>query len=389
MNISERIKELEPSLIELRRELHKYPEVGYKEVKTRQIICRELDALGIPYKLMENDAGIIGIVDSGKPGKTVGLRADYDAVEVDEEADVEFRSTNPGMAHACGHDAHTAMLIKAGAVLNECKDQWSGRVLLLFQCAEELGMGWEELLHGIDALGGVNYLAALHIWSLIPEGEILLREKTVFGGSDAFDIFLKGKGGHGARPDMANDPIKAACEVVLKICSIPSNFYSVLTNSVVSVGKIEGGIYSNSIPDTAYVTGTARYFEPGGNVQMKEALTKVAKAAASIYGVEAEVSTRGGVIPVYNDPAAVAEAKKVVPDIEGLKLHMPDDPICAGDDIGILLQKYPGVFAIIGCGNEATGCNIPHHNAKFKIDENVLRKGCEFMVKYSLHCLSL
>ena len=199
---------------------------------------------------------------------------------------------------------------------------------------------------------------------------------------------MEGKGGHGARPDLTREPIKAACDLVLKLASIPSNFYNVLDPTVVSICMVSGGTAYNIFPDKAVMQGSMRYFELDGGDKIRGLIRRMADGVADTYGVQAKVETIASIIPVYNEAGAISQAKAVVEEMDELKLHMPDEPISAGDDFGMILQKYPGFFAILGCGNAEKGCCSAHHTSTFKLDEDVLRRGSEFLVRYSLSCLA-
>lgn len=388
MDVKQHMLDLEPTIIAWRREFHQYPELSYQEEKTVSLICEKLEEMAIPYQILRDRHGVIGILDSGRPGATVGLRADYDGLAVEETLDLEYKSKHPGMMHACGHDAHVAMVLGAGKALKDCMDEWSGRVLLIFQAAEEIGGGWEEVVEGLEALGGVDYLTGLHIWTLHPTGEIMLKPQELFCGGDGFRVTFSGQGGHGARPDLVRDPIKAACDMVLKLSSIPSNFYDVLDHSVVSVGQIHSGTAANIFPYEAYIEGTTRYYKPGGGDKIREHMIRMAKGVAAAYNVEADVRFAGTILPVYNEPSAIEEGKAAVAEMDDLKLHLPEELISGGDDFGMILNKYPGFYGVLGCRNEEIGACYAHHTTTFKIDEAALRLGSEFMVRYSLRCLA-
>ena len=259
MNIRNLYDQSESWMIELRRWFHRHPELSLQEKETSGKIQEELTKLGIPYQVLAPNYGIVATIQGSRPGKKIVLRADIDALPVTEETGLSFASEHPGVMHACGHDAHAAMLLGAARILQENKDELCGTVICLFQVAEETGFGYKEALDHFDSIGGVDGVIGLHIWSAVPEGEIVLLPGSIFAGGKGYDLKVKGQGGHGGRPDLVNDPIKTACEMVLKFASIPTNFYDVLDHSVVNVGKIEAGTIGNVFPSEANIYGGFRW----------------------------------------------------------------------------------------------------------------------------------
>ena len=387
MDIKEMFLEQESYIVEMRRWFHRHPEVSLKEKNTSQKIQDELTKMGIPFEVLAPNYGVIATI-KGKlgEGKTLVLRADIDALPVTEDTGLDFASENPGVMHACGHDAHAAMLLGAAKVLNSLKSQFKGTIKCFFQIGEEIALGYEEALDYFQATGGIDGIAALHIWSAIPEGEILLFPGSVFAGGAQIKVILHGQGGHGSRPDLVKDPIKAACDLVLKLASIPSNFYDTLDHSVVSIGKIEAGTAFNIFPPTAMINGSLRYYKQGGEAKIKEFVRQITEGVCRIYGVDYELMFCGEVPPVTNNADLIQEAKELVKDVDGLTLSAQTDPFSASDDYGFFLQQYPGFYGVLGGGKPDTE-NYPQHHAKFDIDEKALRKGAEFMTRYALDFL--
>lgn len=386
MEIKNLFDDYENEIIENRRWFHQHPEVSLKERETSEKIKEELDKMGISYEDLPPNYGVVATIKGGRPGRTLAIRADIDALPVKEETGLPFSSQYEGVMHACGHDAHAAMLLGAAKVLNEIKEELSGTVKCVFQVAEEIGLGYREVLDYFESIGGVDGVIGLHIWSAIPEGQILLYPGAVFAGGLGYHITVRGKGGHGARPDLTHDPIKAACDLVLKITSIPSNFYDVLDHSVVNVGKIEAGTLGNIIPAEAHLAGGIRWYKPGGDKAIMVRLQEMAKGVGMIHNVECEVTVDGGVIPVMNNLEMIAQAKKLLPAVEGLREADQTDPICAGDNYGYIINEYPGFYGILGAGKPDTEI-FPQHHCKFDLDEKAFRKGAEFMVRYAIDFL--
>lgn len=386
MKAAKLCSEQEPYIIEMRRWFHSHPEPSLKEEKTSQKIQEELKSMGIPFAVLAPHFGVVAVIQGEKPGRKIALRADIDALPVKEETGLPFASRQEGFMHACGHDAHIAMLLGAARVLNNLKRGLSGTIYCVFQVAEEIGLGHQEVIDYLDAVGGVDGMIGLHIWSGLPEGEILLLPKAVFAGCHGFAVELTGQGGHGARPDLVKDPIKAACDLVLKLSSIPGNFYDVLDHSVVSVCKIEAGTAGNIFPSTAQINGTMRWFKPGGGEALIKLVQRLMEGTSLSHGVDCKMTLSAGSPPVYNDPAMVERARELVQQVPGLHLSAQTEPISASDNFGLLIERYPGFYGILG-GGISGGVFYPHHHPKFDVAESAFRKGAEFMVNYALDFL--
>jgi amidohydrolase len=381
LSLSEACKTYEQKAIGWRRHLHMNPEPSYKEFKTVEFLKRELDAMGVPCENIEGTLSFAGIVEGAAPGEAVALRADMDALPVTEETDVSYKSQTDGLMHACGHDAHMAMLLGAAAVLNERRKSLQGTVYLCFQSAEEVGGGALEIAKYLQSKGGVGRAVSLHIWSSVPAGEIILLPGATMSGLFAFDVTFKGQGGHGSRPDLVKDPIKPACDLTLKISSIPSNFCDVMDHCVVHVCKVEGGVGYNIFPPAASIAGAARFFKQSSGDRIIAEIERMAKAVAEAYNVEADYKHTRVLPPVVNDKTAVEDAKKTVAKIPGLRVSDTAQPIAASDNMSLILDSFPGVYGFLGAMNEEKGINWQQHSPRFDIDEDVLSLGMEFMAR--------
>ncbi len=388
MNLAERFKQSEGYIIQMRRLFHSQPELSLHEEHTQSLIREQLSQMGIPCQELAPSFGLAGMICGSRPGRTIALRADIDALPVTEETGLPFQSQNPGVMHACGHDAHIAMLLGAARVLNQVKEELAGRVVLLFQAAEETGHGTQEALEYFDSIGGIDQIIGLHIWSEFEEGEILLLPGSVMAGGHGIAFHIKGMGGHGSRPDLVRDPIKAACDLVLKLSSIPSSYYNVLDHCAVSIGQFESGTAGNIIPGEARLKGTARYFKKDGAEAVNAIIRRFCQGTAACHGVEIEFSPTGSLAPVYNSPKAIELARSLVPSVEGLRLRAQQDPLSGSDNMGVLLDKYPGFYGILGGRNQAAGCSYPQHSSRFNIDEKALPKGAQFMAAYAVRYLN-
>ncbi|GHV34352.1 peptidase M20 [Synergistales bacterium] len=388
MNLSQLCRKHEQKVIEWRREFHMHPEVSYQEVWTSSRIQEELGRMDIPFESIEGTRSFVGIIEGINPGRTIALRADMDALPVQEENDVPYKSCIDGVMHACGHDAHVAMLLGAAKVLSELRSSFEGKIFLCFQSAEEIAGGAVELINYLESKGGVDQVIALHVWSSIKAGTIMLRDGPTMAGARGIEICVKGRGGHASRPDLAKDPIKAACELVLKMSSIPSNFYDVLDHSVVYIGKFQGGTMGNVLPHKVVLSGGCRFFKIGGSDEIVRHVRRIAEGVARIYDVDIEVETpRANVPPVVNHRRSVERARELVAQVEGLTVDDTLPPVCASDNYSFFLLKYPGFYGFLGAMNEDKGIVWEQHNNRFDIDETVLRKGYEFMCGYALDFL--
>lgn len=373
-------------VVEMRRYFHRHPELSTQEVNTSKKICEELEKMGIPYKAYP-DYTVIATIDSGKPGKTVLIRGDIDALPVTEETGLPFASQNPGVMHACGHDCHGAMLLGIGKSLMEVKDELTGKILLGFQVAEENLKGSRTMVQYVKDMGGADNSIAIHVGCAQNIGEIMLPAGPMASGVITYQIRVKGRGGHGSAPHAALDPIKPACEIVLKLASLPSNAIDAQDPIVFSTCHIEGGSAVNIIPDEAVIGGTVRYFNKDLTQPIFNYLENISDCVCKSYGVTRTMEyIFDPMIPVVNDKE-VAEMGQRIAEEMGLKVTKEGKGM-GSDDMALLLDAFPGFYANIGCANEAKGIgHVANHNACFTIDEDALKLGTEFLMKSACELL--
>ena len=289
MTIKELIAQNEDYIIEMRREFHMHPELSYQEERTSRRICEELEKMNIQYEVVGR-RNVIGIINKNKAGKKIAIRADIDALPVCEEVDLPFKSQTPGVMHACGHDGHTAMLLGIAKSLNELKDELNGSVYLCFQVAEEVGGGAaEECVEYLQAHGGVDQAIGTHLMAQMPVGLIGIPDGAMMAGNTGFKIKVHGVGGHGSRPDLAVDPIRPACDILLKVQAIPVNRHDPFSTVVVSPCMINAGTKNNIIPNDAEIEGNLRFFKAGEDIEVIDLMRKIAENVAAAYGCTAEV----------------------------------------------------------------------------------------------------
>ncbi|ACJ15833.1 bifunctional carboxypeptidase/aminoacylase [Thermococcus onnurineus NA1] len=380
MNPIEEALKIKDEIIAWRRDFHMHPELKYEEERTSRIVEEHLREWG--YKIKRVGTGIIG--DIGEGEKTIALRADMDALPVQEENDVPYRSRIPGKMHACGHDAHTAMLLGAAKIIAEHADELGGKVRLIFQPAEEGGNGALKMIEG-GALDGVDAIFGFHVWMDLPSGIIGIRDGPFLAGAGFFEAKVIGKGGHGASPHEAIDPIPIAAETVLALQTIVSRNVNPIETGVVSVTAINGGTTFNVIPEEVTLKGTFRYYKPEVGEMIKKRMAEIIEGVAKTHGARAEFSINDLVPPTINDKAMADFARKVA---EKYRLRHGDVAMSMGaEDFAYYLQRVPGAFLALGIRNEGKGIVHPHHHPKFDVDEDVLHLGTAMEVALAFEFL--
>ncbi|ASJ08859.1 peptidase M20 [Thermococcus siculi] len=373
-------KRIENEIIAWRRDFHMYPELKYEEERTSRIVEEHLREWG--YSIRRVGTGIIA--DIGEGEKTIALRADMDALPVQEENDVPYKSRIPGKMHACGHDAHTAMLLGAARIIAEHKDELRGRVRLIFQPAEEGGNGAVKMIEG-GALEGVDAIFGFHVWHELPSGIIGIRDGPFLAGAGFFEAKIQGKGGHGASPHETIDPIPIAAETVLALQTIVSRNVNPIETGVVSVTAIHGGTTFNVIPEEVEMKGTFRYYRPEIGELIKRRMAEIIDGIARTHGAGAEFSINDLVPPTINDPK-MADFARGVAEKYGLR-HGDVAMSMGAEDFAYYLQKVPGAFLTLGIYNEEKGIVYPHHHPKFDVDEDVLYLGTAMEVALAFEFL--
>ena len=378
MNFLEEAKSREHEMIEMRRRIHIRPELAYHEVATAAFVAKRLGALGIETMPGVGGTGVLGILRGGKGGRVVALRADMDALPVEEQADVDFRSRVKGVMHACGHDSHVAMLLGAASILASHRDELHGTVKFLFQPAEENGGrgGAKPMIEdGVMGRPKVDYVFGLHISNRLASGSFGIRAGAAMAAPDTFRLKIKGRGGHGSAPHETVDPVYIAAHVILALQGVSARAIDPVKPFVISVGSIHSGTKENIIPDDAMLEGTIRTLDEQTRKRAKAKVTEVAKAVSQAFGAACEVAFEEDAYPVtYNDPDVTEEVAKLLETIPGTRLERMD-PLLGGEDFSRFLQEAPGTFYYLGTRNPKKGCVYPNHSSRFKIDVEVLKYG--------------
>lgn len=383
MSILEQANKYKDYTIKLRREFHQNPEPALMEFETVKRIERELKEIGIPYEIV-GETGIIATIEGKKEGKKVALRADIDALEMDDLKDVEYKSQKPGLTHSCGHDGHTAMLITAGRILYENKENLNGTVLLIFQPAEESISGAKKMLEEKNFLEGYDTILGIHLMSELEAGKIGYTYGASMSSADSIVINLKGSGGHGSGPHLTVDPVVAACALVTDAQHIISREIPPSEFGVLTFGIVNAGTRHNIIPDSALVEGTIRTYNEEVRQTIKDAVVRVSESISDAYRVDMDISFPTQTFPVVNDDAHVDFALDSMKEVVGEE-NIEEVPRSTGsEDFSFFLDKIPGIYLKIGIRNEEKGLVYPHHHPKFDIDEDSLPIGTALYVQYAM-----
>ncbi|AEB07339.1 amidohydrolase [Coriobacterium glomerans PW2] len=368
-------------VVELRRQFHRHPETGWREQGTQRLIEQELDVLGIPYVEVAGTGVIATLV--GKRGlPVIGLRADMDALPVKEETGLPFASEYENTSHACGHDAHMAMLLTAAKILSEHRDELKGTVRFIFQPAEELGGGAKRVA-ALPEVQDIDTFMAIHIWSPIPVGKISVQAGPRMSACDVFRLTIRGDGGHAASPETAIDPIPCAAAVISALQTIVSREISSTEAAVVSVCTLRAGTGFNVIPDEVTLTGTVRSFSHGVHAQIPQAMERIIGGTCDAFRTTFELDYTEATPPVINDEDCSRRAEAAVRATAGDEALIDYPMIGVAEDFSFFTRDKPGVLALVG-GGKLEGPVYPHHHAKFDIDERGLVMGVALFVQYVL-----
>lgn len=388
LDLLKEITEYNDELIKMRRFLHENPELSYQEFNTSRFVTDKLKSFGIEVREHVGGTGVVGLI-RGRFGKvTVGLRADMDALPVEEQTGLPFASKNKGVMHACGHDTHMSMLLSAAYILSRHRDDLDGNVKFLFQPAEEDG-GRGGALPMIEdgALENphVDHVFGLHVMSDFPVGNFATRDGPVMAAPDSFTITLHGKGGHGSAPADTIDPIYVGMNVVNAIYGVRSRFIDQRKPVTVSICSIYSGTKNNIIPDSLEMLGTLRTLDENLRSNIKQKISETAKGIATTFGATADIKFVENAYPVtYNDPKITEEVKSILGKIEGMKVT-ETDPLMGSEDVSRFLQMAPGTYYFLGMRDEKKGLVYPNHSPRFTVDEDYLKYGALSHVFVAMH----
>lgn len=380
--IKHAIGQYNEELVTIRRKLHSEPELSWEEYNTSAFVSQYLDQLGIENR-KTNPTGVIGEIKGGKPGKTIALRADMDALSVEElNIDLPYASKTKGKMHACGHDAHTAMLLIAAKALNDIKAELPGNVRLIFQPAEEVATGAKEMVKQ-GTVEGVDNVFGIHIWSQMPTKKVSCNPGPSFASADIFTVRFKGRGGHGAIPQDCIDAAIVASSFVMNVQSVVSRTIDPQKPAVLTIGKMTVGTRFNVIAENAVIEGTVRCFDSEIRDHIENQLRVYAEQVAAVYGASAEVDYVRGTQAVINGEESAHLVQDVAVSAFGEEVLYHEKPTMGGEDFSFYLDEVPGCFALVGSGNAEKDTQWAHHHGRFNLDEDAMVTGAELYAQYA------
>lgn len=384
--IKEKVEQLYPRLVEMRRQLHMYPELSNKEFKTTSQIKNWLEESGIKTIPLNLPTGTAAEIKGREAGPTVAIRADIDALPIQEESGLPFRSKIDGISHMCGHDVHTTIALGVAMVLKEMADELQGNVRILFQPAEEAEGGAEGMIKE-GLLQGVKSIIGLHNSPELPTGTVGVKEGFLMASVDDFWITIKGKGGHAALPEKTIDPIVIGSAIVGQLQTIASRTISAKESAVVTVGSFQAGATNNVIPDTAMLKGTVRTSNEEVRRKIADSFRQVVSNTAAALGGDVEIDYQFLLPAVFNDAEVTKIVREVSETVVGKDQTVVAEPTMGGEDFSFYQQEVPGCYVWLGSGNEEKGIKEIWHHPKFMVDEDAMKIGVQLMVQSAIALL--
>lgn len=375
------IDEVAADAVAWRRHLHAHPELSFHEHQTARFIREKLASFGGLEIDCPTPTSVVARLRSGRPGRTLALRADIDALPIQEESGVDFSSRTTGLMHACGHDGHTAMLLAAARMLVANRTKFTGELRFLFQHAEEVPPGGAAELVAAGALEGVDAVVGCHLRSTLELGKVAALDGACTAAADTFSVRIHGQGGHAAFPHRTVDPIAVSAQAIANMQHIVARNTSPLDSIVVSVTRIAGGTADNIIPETIEFGGTVRSYRQEAREHTRETIARVLNGVTAAHAATYELDYVDGYAPVVNDPHMAA----IVREAAGADRLVETEPVMAGEDFSAYLQVAPGCFFFLGAGDDGA---FPHHHPRFTIDERALPVGIETFTRTALRFLA-
>jgi amidohydrolase len=378
------VQEQKQTTIDMRRELHRIPETAFCEEKTSAFVADRLRSLGLKVQTGIAKTGVVGLLELGTEGRTLMIRADMDALPVEEKTGLPFASTHRGVMHACGHDAHMAMALGAASVLSRFKGEWKGNIKFVFQPAEEGPGGAKPMIEaGVLENPKVDFVTGCHLHDGA-EGTIGVRPGCVLAANDRFELKVIGKGGHGAMPHLCVDPIDVGVQVINALQRMVSRQINPLSPVVLTIGRFHAGTAFNIIPGEAELSGTTRTFDRSIWDSWQERMERIIKGTCEAMGAGYEFEFFRGYPPTVNNETLVEVVRRSAAQVVGERKVYEPEPIMAGDDMAYFLEKVPGFFFFLGVGRENSA---PLHNGRFDFSEEVLPRGVEMYLRLAYELL--
>jgi len=388
MNIKEEINNLKDELIQLRRDFHKHPELGFKEFRTSKIVANYLEKCGLKVTRGIAETGVMGLLEGKNPGPTLLLRADMDALPIQEENEVPYKSVNKGIMHACGHDAHTAILLITAKILSTHQNKIRGNIKFIFQPNEEIGGAESMIKEGILENPHVDAAIALHLWTPLESGVIGVKAGPITGALDVFHLIVKGEGGHTGYPEKTVDPIITSANIIQSIQAIQTREISVFKPIIIMFTKINSGTKSNIIPDTVTLEGSIRYFnkqEDKDQESLNRKFKRIIDANCKSYRAKYELKFVNENKSVVNNPQMTELVIDSAEEILGHRDKVLSYQTIAGEDFSEFADRVPSAFYFVGTGNRKKESHYPHHNSRFNIDEDTMLTGVEMHILSALN----
>ncbi len=377
-DLKQAVSTLTDKMISWRRDFHRHPEIGLKETRTAGIVAGHLEKLGLEVQTCIGETGVVGLLEGNRPGKTLMLRADMDALPIQEVNNVPYRSINNNLMHACAHDGHTAILMAVAELLVGRGYDFSGKVKFVFQPGEEGAGGAVKMINdGVMENPVVDAILALHIFSVLPVGTVGVRSGAFMAGADRYNIKVLGEAGHGATPETAVDAIMISGHVLTSLQSLVSREISAQDQVVITIGQIEGGLAPNIICDEVTLRASVRTMSERTRESIPERLDRIVGGITSAFRGRHEVEHLGGVGPVLNQPELAGIVRDVAVSVVGDEMVIEMRPIMGSDDLARFFEFAPGCYFGIGGRNKEKDFNHPHHHPRFDFDEDALSIGAE------------
>nr|WP_154122446.1 M20 family metallopeptidase [Paenibacillus monticola] len=386
MDLSDKLKE---QLVEWRRDFHQHPEIGYQEIRTSAIVAKHLRSLGLEVTTNVGGTGVVGLLRGEQEGPTVGLRADMDALPIQDDKEVSYRSMNSGLAHLCGHDAHTTMLMGAAELLCSLGRPPQGNIKFIFQPAEEGFAGAKAMMEdGVLDNPEVEAIVGLHVYPGMSTGTIGIAKGVAFASVDSMEIHIIGKGGHAARPHEGVDAIAVSAQVITALQNIASRMIDPLETVVITIGTIEGGVMGAALAPSVKMVGTIRTLSPAVRDQMPILIERVIRGVTESFGAGYELNYIKSYPAVWNNETMVDKVTEASERLFGSKCWDYIKPSTGGEDFAFYAEAIPGAFFRIGTGNDEARTRYPLHHSHFDLDENALPFGVAILSAVALHYLS-